>query len=218
MRRYAFHIVAVLIAIAIATALWLVVGRPPPTGCLPILLDWYQEGLRLVQAAPAEWFWLGLTAMPLFGLPVAPLFVAAGLRFSPATAIAMAATSMLVNLLLSHYIASRWLRVLLAKLLVRLGYRELRIPEGQHRQAVLLLRITPGIPVAVGNYLLPVAGVGLGDFLVISFPIQLGFACGFVMLGRSLSGGGIRWALLAVAVLILLKLLLRRQARAKKIE
>ena len=73
----------------------------------------------------------------------------------------------------------------------------------------MLLRITPGVPVFIGNYLLPLGGVGLKEYLLISFPIQFGFAIGFIIFGDSIMAGNIRWGLLAVALIIALKLVLR---------
>lgn len=182
--------------------------------CLAYVKVGYSSTLAFIQAAHPAVFWVALTLLPLVGFPAAPLLIAVGVRFPTHQAFLIAASSILANLLLSHLVGSLFLHSLLTKLLKKLGHHVPQIPEPMHKRMTLLLRVTPGIPVFIGNYLLVLGGVRLADFVLISFPIQMAFAAGFILLGGSLVGGNLRWAVLAIALVLAFKLVI--QARTAK--
>lgn len=178
-------------------------------------IHYYTVAVTTIQLADPLVFWAALTLLPLFGFPVAPLLISAGVRFPVPAAFGIAASSILANLFLSHAIGNHVLRALLTRILLRLGHQIPSIPAGQHRRAVFLVRITPGVPVSIANYLLVLGGVRLVDFMLISFPIQLVFAAGFLLLGGSIVGGNLTWALLAIVLILAIKFFF--QSRISKV-
>jgi uncharacterized membrane protein YdjX (TVP38/TMEM64 family) len=133
----------------------------------------------------------------------------------------MVGASLAINLPLSFLLGRTILRRFLLRLFARFGYQ---LPEVQQRnqlQLALLLRITPGLPVTVGNYLLPIAGVRFSTYFIASWLVQMAFAAGFLTLGRSLFSGRGGVLILALCVILgatmaarLLRSRLARQQRA----
>jgi len=81
----------------------------------------------------------------------------------------------------------------------------MEIPEPSGRSdellLILLVRITPGIPFFAQNLLLGLADVDLLLALLVSLPIQMIFATGFVVLGQSAFDGNLGMAVLAVGLI-----------------
>ena len=97
--------------------------------------------------------------------------------------------------------------------LERRGWRVPELVEGDETLVILILRITPGVPLCVQNYLLGLAGVRFGRYLLLSLPAQAVYALAFVWLGDSLASNTVWRLLLAVCALtgvVLLISLLRR--------
>ena len=62
-----------------------------------------------------------------------------------------------VNLLLTYWLARRALRPWLARLLPRLGYALPQVAAADMTDLIVILRVTPGPPFFVQNYLLGLA-------------------------------------------------------------
>lgn len=157
---------------------------------------------RLEQSPPLVFF--GAMAILCTGpVPVSLFYVSAGPLFGTAPALAWIAAALALNITLGHTAAGGLLRPAIEALLARRG---LRIPrarnEGDERLLIVLVRITPGIPFFAQNLMLGVAGAGLLRTLVISLPIQMVFATGFVVLGRSAFEGDLGLAVLAIGLIV----------------
>ena len=120
--------------------------------------------------------WLFFTAMavlPAVGVPLSTFCVTA----APAFADRMGMTGVVaagqarsaVNLTLARYGLARWrLRPWLVRLVTRLGHRVPQVEEGDMGDLIVLVRVTPGIPFAVQNYLLGLADAPPAKFFAIS--------------------------------------------------
>ncbi|HYD83513.1 MAG TPA: hypothetical protein VEA63_05660, partial [Opitutus sp.] len=73
---------------------------------------------------------------------------------------------------------------------------------GDHTDLAIVVRVTPGIPFFVQNYLLGLAGVPLGKYLLVSCIISWSYTVGFVVFGDALLHGKGKMALLAVSLLV----------------
>jgi uncharacterized membrane protein YdjX (TVP38/TMEM64 family) len=127
--------------------------------------------------------------------------------------VVLALLAMLINMALSYWLASRVLRPLLEALFKHLGYKIPAVTRGDESGLIVLLRVTPGIPFPVQNYLLGLARASFGRYLLISFAIQGPLNAAFVVFGDSLLNGRGKTAfygISAIAVLLVGTHLLRR--------
>ena len=110
-------------------------------------------------------------------------------------------TAIAANLTLSYWLARRALRPLLARVVERLGYR---LPAASGEDAtglIILVRVTPGPPFFVQNYLLGLADVPFGRYLGWSVLVQGAFGTGVMLFGDALAQGRGRVAFLAAGLL-----------------
>jgi len=156
-----------------------------------------------LKAAPAPLYFAILTLALLAPVPVSVLYVTAGPLFGVATSLAWIAPVLLVNSLLVYGIGATALRPALRARLARYG-RDLPQLTTRSDQLlfIVLIRVTPGIPYFVQSWTLVLAGVALGPFLLISVGIQMVYATGFVVLGRSAFEGQLGVTVLAVVFLV----------------
>lgn len=161
-------------------------------------------------------FFLGVALLPLLGFPSTPLFVLAGVTFPPLAAIGGVAASIALNLCLSHWLANRWMRAPVER-----GMKRWRIswPEHDSHQALralVVLRLTPGLPAFLKNYVTALLDVPFRLFLVISWFITFVYALGLIVMGDSLVNQNPVEAVIGAAILavsyFLIRLVQRRLA------
>jgi uncharacterized membrane protein YdjX (TVP38/TMEM64 family) len=78
-----------------------------------------------------------------------------------------------------------------------------------------LVRLTPGIPYFLQNVILAAARLDLLRFVVLSVAIQMIYATGFVVMGRSALEGRLAWALAAFAFVVVLAVIGRWVAKRR---
>jgi uncharacterized membrane protein YdjX (TVP38/TMEM64 family) len=206
---------AVAVALLIAAAIWLVTGND-----LKALVRSALEFLRATGPAP---FFLAMALLPLAGFPMSVLCLIAGSVFAPQLGmplvIALALLAIGVNITLGYGLASRALRPLLSRMLQRLGYRLPQVEARDVTDLIVLLRVTPGIPFPVQNYLLGLAAVPFPKYLAISCLIAFPLNSALIFFGDALLQGRGRLALLGLLILVALLTaihLVRRHYRARQ--
>lgn len=173
-----------------------------------LLLFWRGDRgvAALVEAVRAAgWlpFFAAMTLFPLAGFPVTPFYLLGGAVFGEWWCLLGTGVSLLVNLLLAYALSVSWLRDALQSLLARRGGRD-KLPRFEGRNAwlyVLAIRVTPGPPLSVKSYLAGLAGVPLRPFLLVSWPIAMGYAAGLIVLGDSMTEQ--RWFGVLAGVLLI---------------
>ena len=145
-----------------------------------------QELLSLIEALPLPGLLAAQVVLPLVGVPISPLWIATGVRAGAGWGTVLSAGALTVNLTLGYWLARRWLRLPIEAWLRARGRCAPQIPEAEAALWILLLRVTPGVPLFVQNYLLGLAQVRFRRYLCISLPAQLAYAAAFVSLGQAL--------------------------------
>ena len=110
-------------------------------------------------------------------------------------------------------------RPVLEALLRRLGYKIPQVKKGDETGLIVLLRVTPGIPFPVQNYLLGLARASFGRYLLISFLIQGPLNAAFVVFGDALLHGKGQMAFYGISAIVVLLVgthLLRKHYTRKK--
>ena len=173
------------------------------------LSGWVQEAWAFLQRLPAPVYFTVMTLACILPVPISPFYVASGPLFGFATALFWIAPAVAVNQLLTHGLAKSVLRPRLERLLARRGYS---IPEPRTKREqtliTLLIRISP-TPFSLQNWILGLAGIERLRYLAISWPIQMAYAAGWVVLGQSAFEGRFGIAAGAVALILCLALLAR---------
>jgi uncharacterized membrane protein YdjX (TVP38/TMEM64 family) len=93
-----------------------------------------------------------------------------------------------VNLSISYWIARSGLRTVLARWLTRLGHPVPDLDGGGRRalRFTFALKLAPGLPASLKNYVLGMVGVPFGVYLGVSMLVTGAYAVVLVVLGESL--------------------------------
>jgi uncharacterized membrane protein YdjX (TVP38/TMEM64 family) len=124
---------------------------------------------RAAEFHPALAFGL-LVVLPLFGVPVSILHIAAGIRFGVQWGLVLVSLSIALQLIGSYAIVHLWQARFEAATWIR-ALRQ-RIPKGTHASITTVTVLLPGAPYVAINYLLPLLGVPLRYLLLIAYPIH----------------------------------------------
>ena len=178
--------------------------------------------LGLREAGP-EVFFVAMALLPAVGFPLLAFTLAAGPVFGPTLGagwvILWSLTAVVVNLLLTYWLANRALRPLVGRLLT---YFEIRLPDGTAGgawQIALIVRLTFGPPFWAQSYLLGLIRVPLVPYLVVSTSVMAGYIVALVCGGEAIATGSGRLAFAALGILVVsvaaLQLLRKRMARRR---
>jgi uncharacterized membrane protein YdjX (TVP38/TMEM64 family) len=110
--------------------------------------------------------------------------------------------AVVVNLLLTYWLADRAVRPLVNRLLT---YFEIRLPDKSADGAwrmTLIVRLTPGPPFWVQSYLLGLMRVPLGPYLVVSTLVMAGCIVALVCGGEAITQGNGRLAFVALGLVV----------------
>lgn len=177
---------------------------------------------KIAQAGPAVYFGL-MAVLPGFGVPMAPFALGAGPIFGEKlgfpTIILLGMLALTINLTVTYWLARRWLRPLLTRVLAKFGYNIPEVSREDITDLIVLLRVTPGFPFFVQNYLLGLVDAPFLRYLVISCAIQWPINAGFMLFGDALSQGKGKLIITAVLCIVALSVgtqFVRRHMAKKK--
>jgi uncharacterized membrane protein YdjX (TVP38/TMEM64 family) len=149
-------------------------------------MAWKQTELFLMDRP-----WLlfaGLVVLPALPVPTSALLFLAGTvwRDRPVAACGICLVALALNMTWTYWAAARPGRGLVEKLLAAGNFQIPELPHGNHLRFILLMRLTPGFPLFLQNYLLGFFRVPFGLYL----PVSLGCS-GLISIGVVLSGAGV---------------------------
>jgi len=169
------------------------------------LLD---QGLALIRDAGPLAFFTAMTLGPACGVPMLAFSLPAvslfGPRFGTVPVLLMALGAMTANFILTYALARRGLRPLLEAIVNRLGYKLPQVESGDAVDLVVLVRVTPGIPFFMQNYLAGLAQVPFGKYVVVSLIITWPINTAFMLFGDALLHGKGKLALLGLCAVLAL--------------
>lgn len=155
------------------------------------------------------WVFFALMAvLPLFWVPVSPFLLLAP-AFGREEAVIGSACALSINLLLAWFVSGKLFRPLFVRMVARFGYSVPEISDKSMIGVAVLLRITPGMPFPLQNYLLGLARMPLVKYLAVSLPIVWATSASVVLLGESIMTGNVQLAVIAIAVAVAVALALR---------
>jgi uncharacterized membrane protein YdjX (TVP38/TMEM64 family) len=180
------------------------------------------DGINVLRSAGPVVFFVAMALLPVVGFPISFFYLAAASAFAVqlgmAGVIAAAAASLAVNLALSYWLARYGLRPWLEQMISRTKYKIPVVAAADQAQITLLVRITPGPPLFVQNYLLGLAEVRFFTYMWISWVINILYAAGFIVFGDAILQGKGKAAFIGFSALLALGMMvhLLRRHYAKK--
>ena len=139
------------------------------------------------------WFFLAMGILPAIGAPMFLFTIPAGEAFAGrlgmGTVIGIALVVLAVNLALTYWLARYAFRPFLMGVLKRYGYGVPRVTPETALTVTLIVRLTPGPPYSVQGYLLGLAEVPFGLYMLVSWPVQAAWCVGAIVLGQGILNG-----------------------------
>jgi len=157
------------------------------------------------------WLFLALVILPGLPVPTSALLFLAGVvwREQPLQACLIATLALLMNLAWTYWLAAGFGRRTLDRLAAWCGFRIPELKETSQLRVVLALKLTPGIPMFVQNYLCGFLLVPFRLYLLVSLPSNGLIGTGFVLAGVGLGDGKLVPALAGLFLVILGALVIR---------
>lgn len=179
--------------------------------------------LDLLRSAGPTLFFLAMAFLPAIGAPLSFFCLTAGGIFAPQLGmplvILLSLLAIATNIALSHLLARRALRPPLEYLVKRLGYQLPQVRSGDVTDLIVLLRVTPGLPFPVQNYLLGLAAVPFLRYFLISCLIAFPLNASIIFFGEALLQGRGRTALIGLLLVLTVMVgihLVRRHYKARE--
>ena len=147
----------------------------------------------------------GLVILPALPVPTSALLFLAGTVWHdrPIVACGICLVALALNMTWTYWAAARPGRGLVEKLLAAGKFQVPELPHGNHLRFILLLRLTPGFPLFLQNYLLGFFRVPFGLYLPVSILCTGIIGCGVVLSGAGLADGKVKWAITGVSLIVL---------------
>src|SRR5690606_11411614 len=134
-----------------------------------------EEVMGILREAGPVVFFGAMALLPLAGFPLSPFTVAAGPVFGPqmgvVAVIGCAIVAVAVNVTVACWLAARGVRPLVMWGLAELGRGLPAVAARSGWELTLILRVVPGTPFFLQSYLLGVARVRFGIYLLISVSV-----------------------------------------------
>ena len=124
-----------------------------------------------------------MAVLPIFGFPIALVYLVAGARFGPLGGGVVVAAVTVVHLLGSYLIARSFLRRPIERLLARRQHHLPQVPADEQALVCVIAALVPGIPYFLRNYVLAIAGVRLRFLLLVVLPIYVARSYVTILLG-----------------------------------
>lgn len=210
-KKYALWLAAAFVLFALAAGGVLYVWGAEISELLRAAGAFFSEKLAVLDGVPLICYSLVIFALPIFFLPVTPVFFIAAARvgeFPIWEIVFFCCLGVTLNIAFSYYISRKFGAFLRRKLDAR-GVNVPRLPEKHQYVFVFLMRLIPGNPLAVQNYVLGLAEVPFFKYAVVSLPIQYLQIFGYVYLGDGFLTGGLGKIVAVVACFAVLAVFAR---------
>jgi len=170
------------------------------------------------------WLFASIAVLPAFIIPVAPLLALAGVwgkTHGVGLALVYTSLAVVVNLTWTYWLASGPGRGLIEKILRRTKYG---IPTPDRESVLewaLILRLVPGVPFIFTNYALGLIRMPFNRYFLVSTPILIVTAGGYVLTVAGMLGkewGAFFLGLSIILVMLLLgRIVFRKYGRDKQV-
>lgn len=171
---------------------------------LATLKHLWREAETFLIAHPVVLF-LALTILPGLPVPTSALLLTAGVvwRDRPVMACFLVLVALFLNFTWTYWLAAKPARGLVEKLMAATAIQIPDLPRGDYLKLILVLRLTPGVPMFFQNYLLGFLRAPFLLYVSVSMLCTGIVGCGIVLSGAGLSDGRILPLLTGMSLIIL---------------
>ena len=166
----------------------------------------FNRGLEFIRSLGPVTFFAAMAVLPSFGCPLTAFTLSAlpvfGGEMGAPMVVALALASITVNLAFSYWLARYALRPWVEKLLNWLGYKLPQVAAEDRLGLLVLVRVTPGPPYALQNFVLGMAAVSFGLYMAVSLVIISVYSAAFILFGDAIVNGRGKMAFLAVSLFV----------------
>ena len=152
-----------------------------------------------------------LVILPGLPFPVSALLFVAGVtwRENPLGGCALSIAALSLNMTWTYWVAAGPGRRLIERLIRLSSIKLPDLPRKDHLRLILVLRLTPGIPLFFQNYVLGCMRPPFRLYLLLSIVINGVFSSGFVLVGAGASDGRFAPAVTGIALVVVAVVLTR---------
>jgi uncharacterized membrane protein YdjX (TVP38/TMEM64 family) len=165
------------------------------------------QGLALIRGAGPWAFFTATALLPAVGAPLSAFTLTAGELFAPSLSmpVVIAATmlAIAVNLALTYWLARYALRPLVGRIIARYGYSIPSATKATALSVTIALRLTPGPPFFLQSYILGMAEVPFGIYMIASWLCLLPWSVGALILGKGIFNGNFKLAIYGAGLIAL---------------
>jgi uncharacterized membrane protein YdjX (TVP38/TMEM64 family) len=149
-----------------------------------------------------EWLFFLIVALPpLFGFPLAPIYLFAGATYGVARGLPLTLAGVAVHLCLAYPFYGVMLREPVRRLLATQGFKLPELPEKNRLRSTLLIASVPALPFWAQNAVLSLARVPFPMYFTVSLGVQTVFATAMISLGTAARRHGTSpWFLVVISV------------------
>jgi len=167
-----------------------------------------KQGWKLTEQFLMRYPWalfLAIVILPGLPVPTSALLLTAGVvwRDRPWMACLLCLLALSLNFSWTYWLAAKPARGVVEKLIAATSVKIPDLPRGDHLKLILVLRLTPGIPMFFQNYLLGFLRAPFLLYLPISVLCSGITGSGIVLTGAGLSDGRLLPALTGVSLIVL---------------
>ncbi len=174
---------------------------------MSLIIEQCKEWLLLIQGNPWMLFF-AIAILPGLGFPVSLLFTAAGVVWGTnLTSCSIVVGALAVNLTWTYYVMQSSLGKWIRSKIPAKWLRFLETDRGGAMRVLLAMRIAPGMPLFIQNYLLGLLHIPFAIYLPVSLFFNSLWACAFMMSGGAVFRGEIGYAIAAASLFIMLIIL-----------
>jgi len=168
------------------------------------LKDWWRALTDFLRESPI-WLFVALVILPGFPVPTSALLFVAGMvwREHPVAACAIQLVAMMINLSWTYWLAGGFGRRWAERMFGALGIKIPELQGSSHLRMVLVLKLTPGIPFFVQNYLCGFLQVPFRLYLLVSLVCNGIIGTGIVLAGVGFGDGKLVPALTGISLVAL---------------
>ena len=163
-------------------------------------------GLMEAYLEKSPWvLFAALVVLPGLPVPTSLLLLTAGVvwKNQPLMACGLCLLALALNFSWTYWLAAGPARRLVEKMLAATAIQIPELPRGDHLKLILVMRLTPGIPLFFQNYLLGFLRAPFWLYLLIS-TLTIGvIGSGVVLSGAGLADGKLKWAITGVSLIVL---------------
>ena len=121
--------------------------------------------------------------LPLFGFPLAPLYIYAGAVYGIAEGLPLTLAGIAANLAMAHPFYGSLLREPVARLLAKRGYKPPEFAPEHRLKATFIIASVPALPFWAQSAVLAMARIPFAMFFLVSFSVHIVIATCVIALG-----------------------------------